>query len=375
MNKFIYIGTICYAKTKGAAILLTVVLLLIMVTLVTLYTGKIQSFEHRIALNEQNQKWANASANAGLENLMARLAVTKTLIPGQVDGVLADNSQFAVTGLSQNVADGRQLVTLNSTGYSADGLASASVSEQALIYPLLANIPPAPVLIKNGFSPDGEFEIVLNPDGLGASTPLSLWSDVPVVLVGTQHHSCYMAEFSTGHCLINSFSNHSYKKLDIADNSANFPTDLLSYLFNIPQSQWPHLRELTDFELPDCHTLDIGSWGFVWVNGDCEITASTQVATQSQPIILIVFNGRLILQSNVTAYGLVFSLQLPGSSAPVGITMHSQALVQGFVIANYQLGVAGDNVRVVFNQQVAEQLKQNSKLHRVARVPGSWRDF
>jgi protein subunit release factor A len=55
--------------------------------------------------------------------------------------------------------------------------------------------------------------------------------------------------------------------------------------------------------------------------------------------------------------------------------MHSQALVQGFVIANYQLGKAGDNVRVVFNQQVAEQLKQNSKLHRVARVPGSWRDF
>jgi len=204
---------------------------------------------------------------------------------------------------------------------------------------------------------------------------LSLWSDVPVVLTGTQQHSCYMAEFNIDHCLVNSFSNHSHKKLDIADNSANFPTDLSSYLFNIPQSHWPHLRELTDFELTDCHTLDIGSWGFVWINGDCEITASTQVATQSQPIILIVFNGRLVLQSDVTAYGLVFSLQQPGSSAPVGITMHSQALVQGYVIANYQLGIAGDNLRVVFNQQVAEQLKQNIKLHRVARVPGSWRDF
>ena len=66
MNELLTMSTSQTLNQKGAAILLTVVLLLIMVTLVTLYTGKIQSFEHQIMINTQNQKWAQLSAKAGL---------------------------------------------------------------------------------------------------------------------------------------------------------------------------------------------------------------------------------------------------------------------------------------------------------------------
>ena len=362
-------------RVKGAVLLLTVVLLLIMVTLVTLYTGKIQSIEHQITLNQQNQKWANASAKTGLQRSLARLAVNKALLAGPVEAVLADDSQFTVIGAVELLTGGRQLVTLTSTGTSADGLASASISQNAVIYPLLTNIPPAPLLAKHGFHHAGKFELVLNPNGLAEAVPLSLWSDSPVVLLGTQHHSCYMADFNASKCLTNSFSSSGVKQLDIADNSASFPSDIMSYVFNLPTEQWSHLRELSDFQLTHCNDLDIDSWGFVWVNGDCEISASTQVATQSKPIILVVLNGQLVLQSDVTVYGLVFSFKSPDSLIEPSVDMLTHALVQGFVLANYQLGASGETVRVVFNEQVAEQLLQNSMLQRVAKVPGSWRDF
>lgn len=362
-------------RVRGAVLLLTVVLLLIMVTLVTLYTGKIQSIEHQITLNQQNQQWANASAKIGLQRNLARLAVNKALLAAQVEAVLADDSQFVVVGDIELLTGGRQIVTLTSTGTSADGLASASISQKAVIYPLLTNIPPAPLLVKQGFHHAGEFELVFNPNGLGDALPLSLWSDSAVVLLGTQHHSCYMTDFNAGKCLTNSFSSSGVKQADIADNSASFPSDIMSYLFNLPTEQWPHLRELSDFQLTHCNDLDIDSWGFVWVDGDCEIGASIQVATQSKPIILVVLNGQLILQSDVTVYGLVFSFKSPDSLIEASVDMLPHALVQGFVLANYQLGASGETVRVVFNEQVAEQLSQNTKLKRVARVPGSWRDF
>ena len=67
MNRVGFRKGLANARQHGAVVLLTVVLLLIMVTLVTLYTGKIQSFEPRIIVNEQNQKWARAAAKSGLE--------------------------------------------------------------------------------------------------------------------------------------------------------------------------------------------------------------------------------------------------------------------------------------------------------------------
>ena len=97
MNKLLIVDTVYSLNQKGAAILLTVILLLIMVTLITLYTGKIQSFEHQIVVNTQNQKWAQASANAGLNHALAILNVNKVWPSVAVSGNLEDNSTFTIS--------------------------------------------------------------------------------------------------------------------------------------------------------------------------------------------------------------------------------------------------------------------------------------
>jgi hypothetical protein len=73
-----------------------VALLLIIVTLITLYTGKIQSFEYQIIINTQNQKWAQASAKAGLNQGLAILNINKIWSGVKVSGSLDNNSAFIV---------------------------------------------------------------------------------------------------------------------------------------------------------------------------------------------------------------------------------------------------------------------------------------
>lgn len=377
MNKLLTTDTLSAPNQyqKGAVILLTVVVLLIMVTLVTLYTGKIQSFEHQIVLNTQNQKWAQASAKSGLNQGFAILNVNKDWPSDEVSGNLDDNSAFIVSAVTEELSGSRKLVTIKANGKSADGLAKASVAEQSLVYPILFNLPPAPLIVKHGFSHVGEFEVVSNPDGLGIATPLSLWSDAVITLSGSRHHSCILSEFNKGNCSTNTYSDHSIKLNDIADGSASFPTDLFSYLFNIPATQWAQLKQQADFVLADCDTLDVGSWGVVWVDGDCNVSASRNIGSQTEPIILIIFDGNVEFQDDVVMYGLLFSFKPAASIKTLDISMQNNSAVFGAIVTNYQLGKKTTLTRAVFQANVMQRLQGSKTLQRVARVPGSWHDF
>lgn len=375
MNKPVVMDTSRASNQKGAAILLTVVLLLIMVTLVTLYTGKIQSFEHKIVVNTQNQKWAQSSAKAGLNKGVAMLNVNKFLPSVMMPGNLEDNSTFIISAVSENLSGSRKLVTIEATGKSADGLAKATVIEQSLVYPILLNPPPAPLMVKYGFSSAGEFEVASNPNGLGIAVPLSLWSDAVITLTGTEHHSCTLHEFNAGNCSTNTYSDHSIKLTDIADGSASFPADLFSYLFNIPSSERAQLQQQSDFVFADCDTLNIGSWGVIWINGDCEVSASTQIGRHSEPVILVVSDGNVVFQNDVALYGLLFSFRPAGSIKVLDINMQINSAVFGAIVTNFQLGTKSFLTRAVFQADVMQQLQHSKRLQRVARVPGSWHDF
>jgi hypothetical protein len=375
MNKLLIVDTVYSLNQKGAAILLTVILLLIMVTLITLYTGKIQSFEHQIVINTQNQKWAKASAKAGLNQALAMLNVNKIWPIAGLSGNLEDNSTFSIYATTESLSSYRKLITIRSNGMSADGLAKATVTEKALIYPILFNSPPAPLMVNHGFSSTGEFELAANPNGLGTAFPLSLWSGAAIALSGTQHHSCILSEFNAGNCATNTYSDHTSKLDDIADGSTSFPADLFSYLFNIPSSEWLELQQQSDFVLVDCDTLDINSWGVIWVNGDCDVSAGAQIGNDSEPIILIIFDGDIEFQNDVVMYGLVFAFKPLGSTKILDINMQTNSAVHGSVVTNYQLGTKSLFMRVVFRPDVMQKLQNSKKLQRVARIPGSWHDF
>jgi hypothetical protein len=375
MISFLALGLSHSPKQRGAVILLTVVLLLMLVTLVTLYTGKIQSFEHRIIINTQNYKLAMASATAGLQKGLALLAANNQGLNATLTETLSNDSQFDLTLSTQLMVGNRKLVTLIATGYSADVLAKVDLTEQALIYPLLINLPIAPLMVKDGINNSGEFEIVNNPTGINGIEPLSIWSDTEINLLATEHHTCGLAEFKTQQCKNSPLSDYQQKLADIIDNSASFPSDILAYLFNVSSADWFHLAEQANYHWTDCATLDAQSYGFLWVSGNCEIDFSVQIGSESQPLILVVFDGNLTMLDNSKFYGLVVSFRTLNSEQKMYVKMLPDAIIYGALVANHSLGNTSGLKKVVYNSQVIGSLLTLNRLQRVARVPGSWRDF
>ena len=105
------------------------------------------------------------------------------------------------------------------------------------------------------------------------------------------------------------------------------------------------------------------------------MSASTQLGTDSEPLILIVFDGNVEFHSDVVMYGLLIAHKPLSSLKNLDINMQTDSAVFGAIVANYELGTTSDLTRVVFNADVMHQLQHSKKLQRVARVPGSWRDF
>ena len=366
------------AKQRGAAILISVVLLLVLVLLVSLYTGKIKSLEHKVLLNEQNYRLAFAASEAGLMHGFGMLDADPDWLGGPDAQVLGNNAGFTVQGVRQLVVrDSGELtlLTLTSTGTSPDGLATVNMSEQAIQYSLLANAPDAPLIVAGGLAVGGNFEVTANPNGGGTGVPLSIWTDQAVDLNNGSGTTCGLYEYNQGNCSTEPYSEAGFKGLDIVDNDPGFPDDLMEYLFNVPDDNWADLRADATEILADCTTLSAASVGLIWVDGDCTINAGTVIGTPTSPVILIVTDGDIKMNGGALLHGILFSFRKPGVVADFEIDMAGGAHVLGVVASNHPVGHANGTYNAVYDASVLTAIEQHDAFIRVARVPGSWRDF
>jgi hypothetical protein len=363
---------------RGAVLLLTVISLLIMVTIVTLYTGRILSFEHKIMLNTQNQNLAFAAAEAGLMRSLGVLSINKRWDGAALSEVLNGESRFTVSGARADivrVSTTVTLISLSSTGTSKDGLASVTVSEQVLSYSILARTPDAPLIVNGGLDVSGKFIVVANPNGGGIGVPVSIWSREVVDLAAGSGITCGQQEFSDGHCESSPYSGKGFKDADIVDSAPGFPDDLMEYLFNIPQNAWAALRDEADQSLTDCSALGLNSLGLIWVDGNCTLDGGKTVGAAGEPVILVVSDGDFIMQGGTTINGIVFSFRKPGTATNFDLRMLDGARVNGVVVSNHPMGGSSGSYHAVYDAQLLAQINVHDAFQRIALVPGSWRDF
>jgi hypothetical protein len=372
------IGIMSMNNKRGAFLLVSVVLLLTMVTLVTLYTGRIKSFEHKIMLNTQNQRLAFAAAEAGLMRSLGVLSEDKSWSGAAIVETLDGESTFTASGARANVVRASTtmtLISLSSTGMSADGLSSVTVNEQALSYSILVNPPEVPLIVAGGLDVSGNFNVVANPNGGGTGVPLSIWTDRPVDLATGSGTTCGQQEFRDGDCGSSPYSEMGFKNSDILDNDPNFPDDLMEHLFNIPEREWSALRSEADQTLVDCAVLGLDSLGLIWVDGDCNLNAGKIVGSIGDPVILVVTDGDITMNGGATINGIVFSFRKPGTIADFDLNMLGGARVNGVVASNHPVGLSSGTYNSVYDANVLAQIRAHDAFNRIARVPGSWRDF
>ena len=369
---------ISMARQSGAMILLSVVLLMMLISLVTLYTGRIKSFEYKIILNGQNYVSAFTAAENGLMRSMAMLVENKDWGGDLHSETLEDATIFAASGQTQTIQRSSatmNLLTLSSTGTSADGLSQVTLSEQVLNYPLLINIPDAAVVVTDGLDPGGDFVLGANPNGSGQGIPLSIWTNGDVDMNVSSGSTCGQQEFYEGNCQTLAYSQNGFQDVDILDNDPHFPDDLMEYLFNVPQAQWNSLLSEAQVNLTDCGVLQADSFGLIWIEGNCIIESGMQIGSIKNPVILVLVDGDISMQSGVTVNGILFSFRKPGMLSEFELNMLDGALVNGAIVSNHPLGHANGTLNVVYNAAVLDQLQQHNTFRRVARIPGSWKDF
>ncbi|MFT4937092.1 MAG: hypothetical protein ACI88A_000101 [Paraglaciecola sp.] len=365
-------------RQRGAMILLSVVLLMMLISLVTLYTGRIKSFEYKVMLNGQNHVSAFAAAETGLMRSLAILVEDKDWEGNLLNETLEDATTYAASGQTQIInrsSTTMNLVALSSTGTSADGLSQVTLSEQALNYPLLINLPDAAVVVTGGLDPSGDFVLGTNPNGLGEGIPLSIWSNGEVDMNVSSGSTCGQQEFYAGNCQTLPYSQNGFEDADILDNDPDFPDDLMEYLFNVPQAQWNFLQSEAQANLTDCALLQSDAVGLIWIDGNCIINSGVQIGSINSPVILVTVDGDVTLHSGVTLNGILFSFRKPDMGDDFEVHMLGDALVNGAIVSNHPLGHANGALNAVYNAAILEQLQQHKTFRRVARIPGSWKDF
>jgi hypothetical protein len=365
-------------KQKGAAVLVTVVLMFVLVTLVTIYTSRIVSINNKISLNDQNRLLSKTSAEAGLMRAYGLLVENPSWNGSAINETSTNGGSFTVSGIGQVIAREStdvRLIILTSIGVSADGLARDTITEQAYLYSLLANTPDAPLILSGGIGLSGNFEVAANPNGGGEGVPLSIWTDGNVDLSNGSGTTCGKQELLDGQCSSSPYSEKGSKGNDIVDNDANFPSDIMEYLFNVPDINWESLRDDADIQASSCEGLNAASVGLIWVDGPCILNSGTIVGSAANPVILIVTDNDITMNGGAIINGMLFSFRKPSEVSDFELNMIGSASVNGAVASNHQIGNSNGTFNAVFDAEVLEQLKTNDAFVRVARVPGSWRDF
>ncbi|GAB3034342.1 pilus assembly PilX family protein [Bowmanella dokdonensis] len=366
------------SRQQGAVILISVVLLLIIVLAVTLYTGRVKVLEQKVLLNEQNYRIGFSAAEAGLMRVLGLLSEEPAWNGAAVVDDLDTNATYTVSGVRQEVPRQSSTVTvvsLTSQGQSPDGLGTVTIQEQALLYSVLANPPDAPLIVAGGLNVGGNFEVTANPNGGGTGVPLSIWTDMAVDMNNGSGTTCGLHESQTGTCSSDAYSEKGFKGLDIVDDDPGFPPDLMEYLFNVPEAEWPQLRADADLRLNSCAGLGPASVGLIWVDGNCSVNANTIIGSLANPVILIVTDGDITMNGGAELNGILFSFRKPTTVNPFEINMIGGARVNGVVASNHPVGHANGTYNAVYDADVLSSIEEHDAFRRVGRIPGSWRDF
>lgn len=227
MNRALIMNKLILNKKyqHGAATLVITVLLLMGITLISVYATKIGVLDQKISANEYRHKEAFANAEAGLDQAAAFLSANPSLHGGGAgwetcsagDGFPCDTAgavsvygtiaSGAVSTAVPNIATltnstsylvktAENTVTLGG-GQSADATGRAVVQVAYAKSSLITAGEIPPLMIPTGII-NGSFTIVPNPNGFGDGQPWSIWSkDSLTTNLGTWQ-TCHHGDFQDG---------------------------------------------------------------------------------------------------------------------------------------------------------------------------------
>jgi len=410
-----------YKHQKGAATLLISVIMVVLITLITVFATRVGVMEQKISANDARYKEAFASAESGMENAIRYVKKNSTLIIDAAAAAAAagklvytdeilSTADYTVT-IERSTAS-NSLIEVISTGLSEDGSGTATVRQMLGFYLLnqAGDGPDAPLIVDGAIDVSGGMEVVGNPNGGGAGVPVSMWSDDTITMGNASAGSCHLHEYLDSDGMLDAVNNpdqicapnncfcpvserisntdgnntpgydtvslsSGYTAAEIAEK---FPTDMFEYVTGTPGADWEDKKnEITNNGglYTDCDSLDASTTGNIWIEGDCSIDGD--VGSVSDPVLLIVHGDLTISGGKI--FGVAFVYESTGEVKVTG-----NGAVYGSLISDKPMKVSGGSFDIVYQKKILQAIYGDGSnnvdgisdaFKEIARVAGTWRDF
>ena len=389
----------------GSATLAMSLILLILITMVSVYTSRTVLLEKKISANDFRERQAFEAAESGLTTAISYLAsaggfdkdndgVLDPVFDTDADGVgdtnnlvYSDNSSVTVT-----LNGAFPSFELQSVGLSDDLTATRTVQSLVATVDALPNAPDNPLTTRGTVIINGS-ATVHNPEGHS-----TIWSGNDVELGANNATATNIANpTDPGYptCMDTSMTCSTTRSsskvaigLDVIEHDSSLgnltPAQMFQNFFGTSMANYRESRVSLDVLAANANNLatdaaspgvHLGAGEVIWVEGNtslnkttvgCEVAVTgggTCPAASVNPSIIII-NGDLETSGTPHFYGLLYVVG--------DINMSSSTNVMGAAIVSGNTSSTSGSLDVWFNSDVLNQVRDNGPL---AGAPGSWQDW
>jgi hypothetical protein len=300
-------------------------------------------------------------------------------------------------------------IRLISTGTADDGSAEAVVMQTLASVEPGGGPPGVPIMSFNSIAPNGNLNVVVNPNAGGIGVPTSIWSRNYAYIEepgGGSVATCELEEFlatrdssnwrtwvdadgiqyetcdsctcpdkeDLGALSHTQTTEPPRKYFDIVDEDPLYPDDVFEYYFGVARTEYQTVRDAADTILDDCSTVDTTLTGLVWVDGYCNL-AGKEVGTATTPVALVTTAG-ISLNSNTIFYGVLVVTDpeiQPEDQAEdaIPVSLNGAPVVYGAVLNDPGAATFNGGFTVVY---VKDILTKIYPLIILGNLSGSWTD-
>jgi hypothetical protein len=392
-------------RQRGAASLLTALVILIGITLITLATSKAVLVETQITADNYRSTQAVAAANYALDygyNYFDNGGLDQDGAPGvdfNFDDVppltSADGNQTTTAkltfdydhprctppGYTPNMSNGM----IKADGFSDDEVATRAITECVGPLDILAGDgPKQPLVAQASVGLTGNAHII------NRYTNTTVWSGGKTKIGSSSSMETYIKDPESGTLtedeLLDPVESNNTQKvssnnlgngLDIIDDDPSLANlvglDFFKNFFAVESRQ--QLKELAESQVyTDISDAD-GNTGLIWAEGNQNLNGPVTIGSSASPAIVVV-NGDLDLAGGATIYGILYvtgTLDVAGTSSVIGgVIVEGTDLSTGAPATPPIVDGAG-TLNLVFWPAFASE--DNLLPGLTAVISGSWRDW
>jgi hypothetical protein len=137
----------------------------------------------------------------------------------------------------------------------------------------------------------------------------------------------------------------------------------------VPKTEYLDVKEDATV-LPNCDLLDENSDGTYWVEGDCIVSANTQIGSPFAPVFLIAAGSLTRFNGGAEFFGTLFVTDVENSDAE--FQSNGTNTIYGAGIIDGTLGRYNGTFQIVC---IGDERDRPREVPELGEVPGGWTDF